>query len=180
MNTATTTDSAINKPWYQHKMVWMVVGLPLLSVIVGTSFVIIAVNGGDDVVRDNYYKEGKGINQLFDEDEQARQQAISGEVSFDNERGAMQIELAAVSQPFIRFSLFHSARREFDLAGALAKVSDTANGAIYEYSFESVPNGQWYLEIKGDDGQGKNIWRLRHRVVLPTEQVIALRPTAQR
>ena len=173
-----------NKPWYLHKMVWLVIGLPLSSVIVGTSFVITAVSGGDDVVKDNYYKEGKAINQKFEEDEQAQQQAVSAVVNIDIKSQKMRIQLAAKSQPFIRFSLFHTAKQAYDLSGALAKVSDTADGkgGIYEYQFAQDQaarlDGQWYLEIKGDDGRGKNIWRLRSRVILPSEQAITLNPAS--
>ncbi|MFT4928690.1 MAG: hypothetical protein ACI8WB_004810 [Phenylobacterium sp.] len=171
-----------NKPWYQHKMVWLVIGLPLTSVIVGIAFVITAVRGGDDVVKDNYYKEGKAINRQFEEDEQAQQQAISAVVNFDPQTQKMRMTLMSVSPPFIRFSLFHTAKQAYDLSGALAKVSDAVDGkgGIYQYQFTQEQatrlNGQWYLEIKGDDGQGNNIWRLRARVILPTNQAIVLSP----
>ena len=167
-------NQVLTKPWYQHSMVWLVIGLPMLSVVVGIGFLITAVSGSDDVVMDNYYKEGKMINQSFDEDEQARLQGVQAKVSFAS--GKMRMELMGVKQPFVRFWLFHSTEADFDLSGALAKVAENSDAGVYEYQFTSAPQGQWYFEIKGDDGLDKNVWRLRSRVVLPTEQPLLLLP----
>lgn len=70
-------------PWYRQVWFWMVVG-PLLFIIVMCFITVsMAFHYSDDVVTDNYYKEGKAINQTLHQDERALALGLTADVRFD-------------------------------------------------------------------------------------------------
>ena len=53
-------------PWYKHLWPWIIIGILACSVTLTLSMVTIAVNNPDNLVNDNYYEAGKGINRSLD------------------------------------------------------------------------------------------------------------------
>lgn len=74
-------------PWYRQFWFWFVFG-PLIFIIILCGFTVsIALNNADDVIIDNYYKEGRMINQTLDQDKRAKALGLSAELRFDLETG---------------------------------------------------------------------------------------------
>ncbi len=163
-----------SKPWYRYPIVWMVIGLPLTAVVGGIHLLFLVSNDPNDVIQDNYYKEGLAINQRFAEDDLAKSLGLTADVSVSGD--TMRIKLVGPSQPFLHFSLFHIKDSDQDIAGALAQVTGSGNESEYVYSFKEVPVGRWYLEIKGDDGNAHKVWRLKGRLDLPLKGSVTLIP----
>lgn len=70
-------------PWYRQVWFWVVVG-PLLFIIIFCSMTVsMAFHYSDDVVADNYYKEGRAINQLLQQDEHALALGLTANIRFD-------------------------------------------------------------------------------------------------
>mgnify|MGYP006161900843 CR=1 FL=1 len=53
-------------PWYKHLWPWIIIAILACSVTLTLSMVTIAVNNPDNLVNDNYYEAGKGINRSLD------------------------------------------------------------------------------------------------------------------
>ncbi|MEL0067519.1 MAG: FixH family protein [Gammaproteobacteria bacterium] len=51
------------KPWYKQFWPWFIMAFPASAVMAGITTVVIAFKNADDLVVDDYYKEGKAINQ---------------------------------------------------------------------------------------------------------------------
>ena len=76
-------NSTIIAPWYRQFWFWFVFG-PLIFIIIMCGFTVtIALSGADDVIIDNYYKEGRMINQALDQDVRAKALGLSADVHFD-------------------------------------------------------------------------------------------------
>ena len=75
------------RPWYRQFWPWFIMALPLAAVIAGLTTVAIAVTHQDSVVRDDWYTEGKSINQDIARDSRA---TIVGATSGDTGSAAIE------------------------------------------------------------------------------------------
>lgn len=92
MNTQ-RTDPAVQKPWYRQFWPWFIMALPATAVVAGLSTVVIAVVNQDSVVRDDWYKEGKAINQNLARDTVATRLGMAADVRVDEVTGEVSVRL---------------------------------------------------------------------------------------
>lgn len=88
------TTEEIVKPWYRQFWFWFVFSPLIYIVIMCSVTVTIALKGADDVIIDNYYKEGRMINQALEQDKRAQELGLSGELSFDRTIGEISLTIA--------------------------------------------------------------------------------------
>ena len=87
------TNDEIILPWYRQFWFWFVFG-PLIFIIILCGFTVtIALKNADDVIIDNYYKEGRMINQTLDQDKRAKALGLSAELRFDVQTGEVMLSL---------------------------------------------------------------------------------------
>ena len=67
-----STHTQVSKPWYKEPWPWLLAIMPLTAVIAGGFTVWFAVTSSDGLVVDDYYKQGKAINQTKERDRQAQ------------------------------------------------------------------------------------------------------------
>lgn len=71
----TVSDANLNKdqedarPWYKEPLMWMVVGIPLITIAWGGVMLTLALSSKDSLVSDSYYKDGMSYteNRAFDQ-----------------------------------------------------------------------------------------------------------------
>ena len=68
---ADAANADVEKPWYRQFWPWFLIALPAISVVAGLSTLTIAVLNQDSLVRDDWYKDGKAINQSLARDDAA-------------------------------------------------------------------------------------------------------------
>lgn len=163
-----------NPPWYREPWFWLLISPLILVVVVSLSMATVAVITADDVVSDNYYKEGRMLSQKFTSEEHARSLGLSAELSFDLVSGEVQLVLnqaAAASELYLLIS--HPAEADLDLNLVLSKVRDKH----YRADLPRALDGRWYIRLvhKMDDGNRaldssaeKNLeqWRLHGEIDL--------------
>ncbi|MCH1414054.1 MAG: FixH family protein, partial [Glaciecola sp.] len=71
-----TDPSSDNNPWYKQFWPWFLIIVPLSSMIFSLNYAKLAVTTQNDLVVDEYYKEGRGINTRLDKFERALQLGI--------------------------------------------------------------------------------------------------------
>lgn len=157
------------KPWYREFWAWFVV-TPIIIVILVCSFTVsLAFIYGDDVVHDDYYKQGKMVNQSFDAIRLAKDLGISSQVTFDFVSGEIVAELKSVSNlkgqdvntgkmhP-LYLSLSHPMNEKKDQQITLKPVG------VHRFRADigQVLSGRWYIKLMGvHDGAS---WRLQSEV----------------
>ncbi len=94
MSVATATS-----PWYKHLWPWIIIGILACSVTLTLSMVTIAVKNPDNLVNDNYYEAGKGINRSLDRELLAQSLKMRANVHFDDVTGEVDLRLSGDSQP---------------------------------------------------------------------------------
>ena len=70
-----------SKPWYRQFWPWFLIALPGAIVVAGINMVFIAHDGADDLVVDEYYKDGLAINRKLEKLERAEQLGISASLA---------------------------------------------------------------------------------------------------
>ena len=154
------------KPWYKHPMVWLVLAIPMWSVIAGIYFIYIASSGANDLVVDNYYKDGLAINQSFAQDNQASALNISAYLSV-NDKQQLVAKVKNTKVPFIEFVLSHHEDKDFDLKGAMVLAESQADGGMYRFDLPDELQGRWFVQLRATEVDGQTPWRLQAKLDFP-------------
>lgn len=155
-----TMNTESESHWYRNPWVWMVIAIPFSAVLFGIVMIVSATRFPDDVVVDNYYKEGKAINQRIEMDTVAANRDIVAIGSVQS--GRIEFEISGAYDSAVVMNLFHVTDSDLDRQIVLLPES----GNLYAASVESLPfdeAGVWYVELEGTDSG----WRVRERFETP-------------
>jgi len=166
MNTPQSSDNTNNPPLSKRSIMgipamWLVIGLPLFSIVSSVGLVIVALrSGGADVVRDEVQRTSQIQTSDLSADQRAAQRGLSAVLRFEEGR----IEIIPVNGDFDRQQPLHLL-----LQHPTSQVQDIE---FTLHPFESGWQGQgaiddshaWNVELSGPQGA----WRLQAR--LPKEQ----------
>lgn len=71
---------ASSKPWYRERWPWLLAIMPTVAVVAGFTTAWLAVTSNDGLVVDDYYKEGKAINQTKARDRHAQYLGLAAQI----------------------------------------------------------------------------------------------------
>ncbi|GAA5315592.1 MAG: FixH family protein [Candidatus Pelagadaptatus aseana] len=169
------TDSLDVKPWYRQTWAWFVLSPLILIVFVGAGLLAISFKGADDVVKDNYYKVGRMINQSIEEDLAAKQLGLTGELVFDMTVGEVILKLTAddmsVLPEALALGLDHPVEADYDLRLTMRKVSE----GYYIAELDHAMDNRWYIRLSPvvpEDSSGVK-WRIVGEIDLSSGNQLA-------
>lgn len=87
------TQPSDNGPAYRQPWFWFVMSPLIVVICTSLTFAGISVFYADDRVVDNYYKQGRTINQSFAQEARARELEVLAELRFDQSTGEVMVEL---------------------------------------------------------------------------------------
>ena len=153
-------------PWYSVAWVWLLLCIPFSAVVFGIVMIVSANYQPDDLVVDDYYREGMGINRRLQLDENAA--IVGARVSLRGVTDEGAVFHVTQGSELLNLTLFHVSDRSRDIKGLL----DAEGGGIYtfqspEFARKLNNPGIWYIEIRDP----KNQWRLRQRINTPLDQL---------
>lgn len=185
---ATTTEvSPVHPPWYRQPWVWFVIALPATSVVASLGLVTISVIYKDDLVRDDWYKAGRAINQDIHADQHARELGLSGELTLDPAAltVSIRVQQATGEQPWpqrLQLNLIHSTLASEDMTVLLSR--DAAGN--WTGSLPRLPMGKRQLVLEpmpeagaaaaAVAGEDRSRWRLRATDVVFQGVPVGLQP----
>ncbi len=157
-------DVTTEKPWYRQFWPWFIMALPASAVVAGISTVVIAVKNQDSLVRDDWYKEGRAINQNMARDESAGRLGIVANVHVDALTGEITVSLkhdnpAQATPSQLQLALSHPTQADADQSVVLLRGSD----GIYHGHLQRALHGRFDIEL------GDSEWRLLDSHVFPLE-----------
>ena len=91
------------KPWYKHFWPWFLMALPAAVVVAGLSTAYIANRHADDLVVDDYYKDGLAINVQLAKKQRAAELGLSARLHFSED--IFTVPLVRVSPGLYRGSM---------------------------------------------------------------------------
>ncbi|WP_028863733.1 FixH family protein [Psychromonas aquimarina] len=149
-----------NKSWFKQFWPWFLIILPMTAVVGATSLLFTAIDNKPDMVVDDYYSEGKAINEDRTLLNNAKKRNIGADVEHHDKQ--LIVKLTGIdSKTPINFSLHHSTLAARDVSQLL--TADAAGS--FRFESENDLNGKWMLRIEPFDKS----WRLQKSIVLPTE-----------
>lgn len=169
-SSALATDT---RPWYRYRWPWILISMPAASVVLGVILITTAMNNPAILVVDDYYAEGRGINQSMALDDAAEQMQLSVNLAVANNRMTLQLNRAGAadtSEDALRLFVYHVTDNSRDAGFVLLPASNTTG--IFELAEPAElavmlqilgSETSWYLEVRG----ANNNWRLRQRITTP-------------
>ncbi len=159
INTPLRTDT---KPWYKHPHLWLVICLPIISVVVSISFARTAFLNKSDVVRDDWYMDGKALQQDMSRDTVAAAANLHAKVSI-SPQGQVKVLLTHDANlavpPQLDLYFFHPIKAEKDHKISLKRRED--GDFAGQLDAELLKAGNYRIELDG------HLWRLSSRIDLP-------------
>lgn len=157
-------DDQIILPWYRQFWPWFLMALPASAVVAGITTVFIATSNRDNLVVDNYYKQGLAINQTLTQQQQASAMKLQATVAWQNESGKLQVQLSgsqSVNDQVLKLTIAHATLAERDQFVILDRVA--ANQ--YTGTVKPLEFGKWHFILEPVSAQ----WRIEADVALPKQ-----------
>ncbi|HEX8596603.1 MAG TPA: FixH family protein [Pseudomonas sp.] len=160
-----------SSPWYKHIWPWIIIAILACSVTLTLSMVTIAVNNPDNLVNDNYYEAGKGINRSLNRELLAQTLKLRANVHLDELTGEAELRLSGDSQPeTVELNLISPTQPEKDRKVVLTRSPSDASRYIGQLS--DKVEGRRFVELLGvQDGQ---TWRLFEEEQVSHDKDLAL------
>jgi hypothetical protein len=149
MNNPTNTDTL---PWYRQFWPWFLIMLPASVVVAGLVTLYIAIEGADDLVVDEYYKDGLAINRQLEKKELAAEYGITAELAFSAHSVAVTVN-GEVNADKLNLTLSHPLEADRDFLVELTRVEPGFYAGLLEQSIFS----RWHWTLENQDGPR---WRL--------------------
>lgn len=171
------TDALDTRPWYQEPWPWLLMSGPAIVVVAGFVTLYLAASGQDGLVVDDYYKQGKTINQSLYRDDVARQMGVTASVNVDQVNDRLIVSLRRTDGQAIPASisvaLVHATRSGADKIIPLVLGE---NG--YVGKLPSLGAGKWNVLIEDPQKQ----WRLQKEILVDSKPVptLEISPAGQR
>lgn len=168
MNTSDSSTDATT-PWYKQFWPWFLIVVPLSSMIFSLNYAKLAVTTDNDLVVDEYYKEGRVINTRLDKITQAQALDIDTTLLITGGSVALTFNSGAPKQgKALKLNFYHVtiAARDFELL-----LARDANG-VYRGTHDSDIIGKWKVSLMPLDAQ----WKVQKTLQLPYSGNISFVP----
>ena len=144
-------------PWYKHLWPWIIIAILACSVTLTLSMVTIAVNNPDNLVNDNYYEAGKGINRSLDRELLAQTLELRASMHLDGVTGEVDLRLSGNSAPAtVELNLISPTQPEKDRKITLTQTANEPGRYIGQLT--DKVEGRRFVELLGV--QNGKTWRM--------------------
>lgn len=161
-NTIPLTDNEPFTPWYREPWAWYIVGILMVTFAWGSFQLYTAFTHQDSVVIDDYYKNGKAINQDMTRIQNARTLNVEGVLTIDEligevrvkmqgspEHWPQQLKLSFLSPVFKDKDKTITLTRSFGITpNVAAGVVKPEKSPIYVGQLEALVSGRYYLQLE--------------------------------
>ncbi len=157
------------KPWYRHPWPWLLMAGPFTVLVAGFITMWISFSGADALVVDDYYKQGKAINQDLRRDRAAAALGLSAYLRYDAANGVLTGRLQGLKQAgAVTVLLVHPT-----VPGKDIRHSVQANDAgEFKVQIPLLERAHWQVQL--EDAERR--WRLNGSWSWPAEKSIDIRP----
>ncbi len=160
------------QPWYRHRWPWLLMLGPAVVLVAGFITMWISFTGADALVVDDYYKQGKAINQDLRRDRVAAELGLTAGLRYDAAAGRLAGRVSGLAQTVpLTLLLVHPTVPAKDLRLSVLPDGD----GEFELPLAMLERARWQVQI--EDGQRQ--WRLHGQWQWPQEKTMDIRPQQQ-
>ena len=140
------------QPWYRQFWPWFLILLPATVVVASLYTMYLASSGADDLVVDEYYKDGLAINRKLEKKDRASELGISATLRVEGQ-DVIVLTSGPVHDSRLQLQLSHplESNRDFNVA-LMQSIPGEYRGRL---SAEIAPRWHWALLSEGEQP-----WRL--------------------
>jgi hypothetical protein len=172
-STVASPAAAPVRPWYSHRWPWFLMIGPVVVLVGGGVAGSLALSRPDAMVVDDYYKQGKAINQDLRRDRAATALAIAFEASYDAGTGGLSGVVTSGGAPLqapLHIYLAHPTQPGKDLQ-LLARPGSDGRFAVPVAKLEAT---HWQVVVEG----ARREWRVARSWSWPRESALAIHADA--
>ncbi|HEY0064077.1 MAG TPA: FixH family protein [Telluria sp.] len=167
----TTIPHSLNTsvPWYAQRWPWLLMLGPAIVVVAGIITGYLAYTRQDAMVVDDYYKQGKAINQDLRRDRAASAMQLAFEAHYDADAGMLRGRVSSFGRPLLlplRISMSHSTLPKKDLS---LRVQPDAEGR-FSVAIAPLERARWGVTVEGAERE----WRLAADWRWPAQPSVAI------
>lgn len=154
------------KPWYKQIWPWLLISLPVFSVLKAVHTVYIMNQQSPDLVVDDYYAEGKAINQNLSLYREAAARNLHANVLLAGNKAVLTFKANNVLDKQLTLDFVHNtiASKDFTV------IAERSGESMYIAELPVTPTGKWSLVVH----DGATQWKLRAALSLPATEAIKL------
>lgn len=158
-----------NDPWYKHRWPWFLMLGPFVVLVAGFITMWISFSGADALVVDDYYKQGKAINQDLRRDRVAATLGLQCSLRFDAASGKLIGELQTSNNKTpLTLMLIHPTVPQKD-----KRIAVTPNSqGQFSVDLPMLERAHWQVQVE----DVARTWRLQGQWNWPQETTIDIRP----
>ena len=156
-------------PWYRHRWPWLLMAGPVTVLIAGFITMWISFTGADALVVDDYYKQGKAINQDLRRDHVASSLGLKLALRYDAAKGVLSGQLiGAKDSALLALMLVHPTVPAKDMR--LLVTPDKAG--VFSIALPLLERAHWQVQME----DAARIWRLHGEWAWPQQRNIEILP----
>lgn len=140
------------EPWYRQFWPWFLILLPACVVVASLFTLYIANRGADDLVVDDYYKDGLAINRQLEKKQRSQELGISATLRFADGYATVRIA-GPVDAASLNLLLSHPLEADRDFSVNLARIAP----GIYQALLPAAIAPRWHWTLTGEQ---PDRWRL--------------------
>lgn len=165
-------DKTSSQPWYRHRWPWLLMLGPVAVLVAGFITMWISFSGADALVVDDYYKQGKAINQDLRRDRVAAELGLSAALRYDAAAGRLLGKVAGLREAVpLTVLLVHPTVPQKDIR---LNAMPNANGE-FELPLALLERAHWQVQLEDSQRQ----WRLHGQWLWPQNKNVDIQPQRQ-
>ncbi|QIB67512.1 FixH family protein [Kineobactrum salinum] len=134
------------RPWFRQFWPWFLIVLPSVVVIASFYTLYLAILHSDDLVVDQYYKDGLAINRQLEQKQRAATLGITARFTITPQQAT--VELAGpVASPTLELALSHPMEADRDFGIVLQQVAP----GIYSGVLDTPVRSRWHWQLRDPD-----------------------------
>jgi hypothetical protein len=156
----------MSKAWYKQVWPWFLISVPLFSVLKAVHTVYIMNQHSPDLIVDDYYAEGRAINQNLSRYREAAARNLHAQILLAGNKAIVTFDANVLLDKNITLDFVHNtlAAKDFKV------VAERSGESMYVAELPLLPTGKWNLVVHDQDSQ----WKLRATLSLPATEAIKL------